>query len=160
MGCLHAQEMSVSLLNLQSCCCCSQKQSCSVYHRLAHVGQRFHRRRFRRPLGRGERGRFWLLGDHTTTALVFLFPDHNQDNKAHHHQRCLRRHAWDAQALRMWPTRACEQTETRKEMHAWRCREPARSCPSPASEKVGSEQQALRKAAHDAWTPVSSVSHC
>lgn len=31
-------------------------------------------------------------------------------------------------------------------MHARPCREPARSCLSPASEKVGSEQQALRTA--------------
>lgn len=69
----YDQEIWVSLLNFQSCRCCSQKQSCSVYHRLVHVGQCFHRRWSWRPLSRGKRGRFCLLGDHAAMALVCWF---------------------------------------------------------------------------------------
>lgn len=86
-----------------------------------------------------------------SNGSCLLIPEQNQESKAHHHQRCLRRHAWDAQALRMWPARASEQTKTKTEMHAQRCREPARFRLSPASEKVGSKHHVLRKAGHEAW---------
>lgn len=54
---------------------------------------------------RAEPGRLWLLANRTTTAACLSFPDQNQDAETCPHQRCLRGHAWDAQALRLWPAR-------------------------------------------------------